>query len=273
MVMIDSWQIVTQCLETDAYACHIHDCCELLYVYDGQLEIQVRGACYVLTPNQLAIISHLEVHSVTPLEFPYARIGFHIAEDSLARLGIPPWLSCALTHRQTAPFHKTDLTGQEEIVQLIHMLHKENHAAFPAREDMQGVLVHALLLLLYRTQPQNFQYICADTQMEEARVYIEEHFAENYSVEALARRYYLSESHFIVRFKEHTGYTPQKYRKLCRMAHARYLLVEGNWSLSVIAENCGFSDLNGFVRSFRETMQMTPGQFREKFRGKKEMEL
>lgn len=272
-MMIDSWQIVTQCAEKDAYACHIHDCCELLYVYEGRLEIQVGDMQYILSPNQLAIISPFEVHSVTPLEFPYARIGFHIAAESLVRLGIPPWLSCALTHRQTAPFHKTDLTGQEEIVHLIRMLHKENHGDVVNREDMQGVLLHALLLSLQRTQPQAFQYSSTDTQMEEARAYIEEHFSVNYSVEMLARRYYLSESHFIVRFKEYTGYTPQKYRKLCRMVYARRLLVEKDCSLRTIADNCGFSDLNGFVRSFRETMQMTPGQFRERFSGKKEREL
>ncbi|MBQ8751749.1 MAG: helix-turn-helix transcriptional regulator, partial [Clostridia bacterium] len=196
-----------------------------------------------------------------------------IDSKSLSRLGIPPWLSSALIHRQTWPFHRVDLTEQPEVIRLLCDLHEENGADRPAREDMLGVLLHTLLLRLYRLQPQSFRHTAGDTRMEEARLYIETHFADSFSIEELARRYYLSPSHFIARFGEYTGYTPQKYRKLCRMAHARYLLTEGDRSLSAIAESCGFSDLNSFVRSFRETMQITPGQYRELARGKKEPEL
>ena len=273
MVSLNMWQDTTRQEGEDISAFHIHDHCELLYICEGQVEMQIGDAAYTLSPHQLAIVSPLEVHSLVPLKVPYTRIGLHIGGESLSRLGIPPWLSSALLHRQERPFHRLDLSEHPEVARLLCELYEENRADRPAREDMLGVLLHTLLLRLYRVQPQSFRHTAGDTRMEEARLYIETHFADSFSIEELARRYYLSPSHFIARFGEYTGYTPQKYRKLCRMAHARYLLTEGDRSLSAIAESCGFSDLNSFVRSFRETMQITPGQYRELARGKKEPEL
>ena len=99
--------------------------------------------------------------------------------------------------------------------------------------------------------------------MEKAKKYIEEHITDFTSVEEMAKEFYLTPSHFIVRFKKYTGYTPQKYYNMCRMVKARQLLSDAQNPLSYVAEQCGFSDLNSFVRAFRQTMKVTPGKFRE----------
>jgi len=131
---------------------------------------------------------------------------------------------------------------------------------------MLGVLFHTLLLYLYRLAPERFHQTTGDLLMEEVRQGMEENFTDPFSVRELADRYYMTPSHFIVRFKKYTGYTPLNYRQRCRIAHARRLLLRGNLGLGDIAEQCGFADLNSFVRSFREAMHISPGQFRKQAR-------
>ena len=97
---------------------------------------------------------------------------------------------------------------------------------------------------------------------EEAKRYLDKNFAENISVNELAKSFFLTPSHFIVRFKKYTGYTPCQYKGMRRLEKARALLADSRLTLGEIAEKCGYSDLNSFVRSFRQAMNVTPGQFR-----------
>ena len=49
------------------------------------------------------------------------------------------------------------------------------------------------------------------THLEEIIAYINEHFAEKFSVEELAAKAGLSQYHFIRVFKKETGFTPHEY--------------------------------------------------------------
>ena len=241
---------------------HIHDSCEFLYLQQGEVEVQAGGKHFLLRPQHLLIVSRLEVHMLTPLQFPYTRIGLNIDYNALGRIGIPPYLFSVMMNHKKGSCHLFDVRNNPEIGRLMEDICREEAEERPEKQEMLGVLLHTLLLHLYRLKPEQFQAGSSDALMEEARQYIINHFADCSSVQEMAAGYYLTPSHFILRFKKHTGYTPQKYRKLCRMAHARNLLLEDKLELSEIAERCGFSDVNGFVRCFRETMNITPGRFR-----------
>lgn len=262
MEWLTAWNSTMTAIEQGYVVSHIHDACEFLYLQQGEAEMQVGDQCYLLRPQHLMIVSRLEVHKLTPLQLPYTRIGLNIDCSALGRIGIPPFLSAVMMNHGNGSCHLFDLRNSPQIGQLMEEIYREKVNEQPEKQEMLGVLLHTLLLHLYRLNPERFQAGSGDALMEEARQYIINHFADFSSVQEMAAGYYLTPSHFILRFKKYTGYTPQKYRKLCRMAHARHLLLEDKLELSEIAERCGFSDVNGFVRCFRETMNITPGRFR-----------
>ena len=241
---------------------HIHDKCELLYLVEGSADMRIGNAKYTLLPNSLAIIGALEPHDLTPTAFPYTRIGMHIDVSLLDSIGIPSTLSAVLKEHTEEFCHVIRLQENDGTEKLAREIFEEYIGKDEMSEKLASMLFHQLLIQLYRSHPESFPTPDKDGEMEEAKRYLDKHFADGISVNELASMFFLTPSHFIVRFKKYTGYTPCKYKGLCRLNRARLLLTDRRLTLGEIAEMCGYADLNSFVRSFRQAMNVTPGQFR-----------
>ena len=263
MDLIKCWDTTAKEATNAPTPFHIHDCCELLYICQGTVDAKIVEKPYTLKPGQLVIISPLEGHSIIPIGFPYKRMGLHVNPNQLKLTGVSPVITSALERHPPEWNHVFDLNQLPKSVELIEEIILESKKNLPQKEEMQRILFEQLLLLLYRQFPDRFFKSTDDSVIEEARREIESNPENFISVKEMAEKYYYTPSHFIVRFKKHTGYTPQKYYNLCRMVKARRLLLDTSLTLSVISDMCGFSDLNSFVRCFRSTMNITPGKFRE----------
>ena len=241
---------------------HIHDRCELLYLIEGSAEMNIGNAKYTLTPQSLAIVGALEPHDLKPTSYPYTRIGMHIDTSLLDSIGIPSSLSAILKGHTEDFCHVISLSEATGAEKLSREIFDEYMGRDEMSDKLASLLFHELLIKIRRLHPESFPAPDNDSEMAEAKRYLDKHFAEDISVNDLAGRFFLTPSHFIVRFKKHTGYTPCKYKGVRRLEHARTLLADRNLTLGEIAEMCGYADLNSFVRSFRQAMNVTPGQFR-----------
>jgi len=259
---LKTWKITSQHLDAEYSAFHIHEYCEILYVQKGKVRINTADKTYILNSGEMTIFAPMEQHSVVLLESPYERIGMHIDCDLLQQKGIGPVLMSALNHYPEERNGVIELTDNSKLSGLLEQINEEAKSIFPKSEEMTEVLFHHFLLQLYRNRPDCFRTSAGDKLMDEAKKYIESNIDNLPQISRIAGMYYLTPSHFISRFKNHTGYTPKKYCNLLRMAKARCLLKETELSLSEIAEKCGFSDLNGFVRTFRQSTGISPGKFR-----------
>ena len=74
--------------------------------------------------------------------------------------------------------------------------------------------------------------------------------------------YYISLFYLSHSFKKLTGYSPKQYLLLTRMSYARELLITTDTAVKVITDQCGFNDVNNFIRVFKREYQMTPKQYR-----------
>ncbi len=94
--------------------------------------------------------------------------------------------------------------------------------------------------------------------------YIREHLTERIPVDTLSQKAYLSRNIFFKWFREQFGLTPGEYITRERIRLARQLLADEKNTLSQISFQCGFNDLNYFVRTFKKSEGLTPGAYREK---------
>ena len=102
--------------------------------------------------------------------------------------------------------------------------------------------------------------------IRELQVWILEHLSQDLSVEALARRMAMSPRHFNRVFGRATGLTPAKYVEELRLDAARTHLEQGREGIEEIALATGFSNALGLRRAFERTLQVTPSEYRSRFR-------
>lgn len=91
--------------------------------------------------------------------------------------------------------------------------------------------------------------------------YIQQHLSSRISVDLLSRKAYLGRNHFFKWFKEQLGITPLEYINQERIRLAKQLLTDKNNSISEVSLQCGFNDVNYFVRLFKKTEGITPGAY------------
>lgn len=98
--------------------------------------------------------------------------------------------------------------------------------------------------------------------MERLADYVEYHFAEKITLQDLCDAVYLTPQHLCRVFRKCTGMRPMEYIRHQRMDAARKLLRTTGYTISEIAQLCGFEETNYFCRVFKEEENITPGQYR-----------
>lgn len=134
---------------------------------------------------------------------------------------------------------------------------------------IQGGLVYTLQLIKHHTlnifdqKITTFDSSILQTRISESIKYFSELFNKDISVESLAEKCGISVQYYCRLFKAQTGSTPMAYIKALRITRACELLNnEPTLNIKNIAEKCGFQSINYFNKTFKETMGMTPSQYR-----------
>lgn len=67
-------------------------------------------------------------------------------------------------------------------------------------------------------------------------------------------------------FKSSTGKTINNYVNNLRIEASKKMLLETNLHISQIADNCGFNDSKYFCKVFGKYVNLTPTEFRKKYK-------
>lgn len=98
--------------------------------------------------------------------------------------------------------------------------------------------------------------------------YIQEHLSERIAVDVLCRKAYLSRNVFFKWFKEQFGISPLEYINSSRIRLAKALLADEHNDIQSVSAQCGFSDVNYFIRVFKKLEGITPGTYQACITGK-----
>jgi transcriptional regulator GlxA family with amidase domain len=106
-----------------------------------------------------------------------------------------------------------------------------------------------------------------DTIVSRVLRYTTEHIGESFSMEELALGIGVSHRTFHRLFLRHSGITPAVFVEQVRVDHARKLLEETDAPLKTVAFNCGFRSATHMRMIFARRVNITPKQYRQRFRG------
>lgn len=92
---------------------------------------------------------------------------------------------------------------------------------------------------------------------------IHERFTEKISLSDIATDVHANPTYLSRKFHEEVGISFSEYLNLYRIRTAKRLLLDKpNWTISDVAENCGFSSQNYFSTLFRKVEGRSPKEFR-----------
>lgn len=106
----------------------------------------------------------------------------------------------------------------------------------------------------------------ARSKIQMAIGYIQEHFAENLTINVLAEHYGMSPNYFSSMFKKEMSRSAVNYITELRINQARELLYHSELSVVDISKKVGYEDSQYFFRVFKKYLGMAPLQYREESR-------
>lgn len=166
--------------------------------------------------------------------------------------------------------HSFDYMEIKNTIQECVLLHEKSKSE-KKHENEYKILINSILTgffikvyLKFVSAP--FESAGYGSNITNACKFIEEHFRENITIDNIAHAAALSTSFTYVQFKKETGKTPHEYLTEKRLEYARFQLMFSKKTITLISEECGFSNQNYLNQIFPKKYGMTPMQYRRKFR-------
>lgn len=133
------------------------------------------------------------------------------------------------------------------------------HIGMPDILHFQSWLVDSLTVFIAETEKRNSER--ALSTIEAAKQYIEQHLAEDLSLDAVSSKVFISPKYLSKLFKEELGVTYTDYVTTRRMEQAKALIENNNMTVEQIASTVGYGTAAYFIKRFKEMYGCTPGNY------------
>jgi AraC-like DNA-binding protein len=163
------------------------------------------------------------------------------------------------------PIIKTN--AEDTVLATFSRIMQSIRANRPALQQILAGATDNLMGLIYSAQQVQPAHDPANTNaIESAIARIQNEYGRNLNMKLLARELGVSYSWFRHTFAAHTGLSPHQYLLEFRLVRARNLLAESEFSIKEIATQTGFEDEFYFSRLFRQKLNLSPSQWRNRSR-------
>ncbi|UQZ37253.1 two-component system response regulator [Paenibacillus sp. PK3_47] len=103
-------------------------------------------------------------------------------------------------------------------------------------------------------------------QLSQVKAYVEQHYADNITLESTAALVYMNPYYFSSFFKKHTGQNFKNYITEVRMGHALRLLLQTDLMVYEIAEQVGYNNARHFSDMFKKKFGRLPQEYKQSLR-------
>ena len=244
---------------------HYHDFNKVLIHLSGNTSYSIEGQTFDLQADDIVFVSAGEVHRpIFHDDSPYERIIIYISKEFLAeysREGND--LSYCFRNAMEKGSHVLRLHSFKNskvaaaVGKLTSNLGKDDYA----NELFMQVLFLEFMIELNRAAiSDEVEYIStnyAGSKIGEIIHYINEHLADDLSVDTIAGQFFLSRYYLMHTFKDETGYTIGNYISIKRLSLAQSLINSGV-AIVEAAEQAGFGTYSTFLRAYKKTYGTSP---------------
>lgn len=242
---------------------HWHNSMELLLVLSGSVHISIGSVNHELHADDMILVNCNESHELTAEHCVLAAIQIKLSMfDEKVVSAANLYFDC---NSQTRP----NDTGIRHVKRIIAQFVQAYALGGESRLLRAKSLSYALLseLITYfkvdrNEQEQNqsrYQY----ERITRIAGYINEHYAENITLQGLAEQEYLSVPYLSKFFMRMMGVNFTAYLNSLRLTHATAALTGTAQTIETIASSNGFPNTQAFVQLFKKKYGVLPSQYRK----------
>lgn len=236
---------------------HYHEFHKILLLISGNGSYSVEGTRYGLNGGEMVLVGSRCIHR-PEFQEAYERIILYISPEYIRNSST---LQCNLEHcfsgEQGHVFRIND-----NIKTLADQLEQELSTNAFGRDIAAKGLLLKLLVEIRRTQlcdPKASTSLLTpkNERISQLLRYIEDHLADELSIDLLAEQSYLSKYHLMRLFRENTGTTIHAYITDRRLLQAKDLIHAGS-SATDACFHAGFKSYSSFTRAYVKRFGTTP---------------
>lgn len=244
---------------------HYHDTYEIYLALGGKRYMFFDNICYTLQRGDIAVIKPFNIHYSQSLDSSYYdRYVINFKMDSFEPVLTRDEIYMLTQKLQACIIHLTD----EQTRRMFDLY--DNIKTYSERDGFLSdklVLFEILKLIMYIIECSDAGKAESEERIPENIVriltYINEHYADELSLDDISAAVNLSKFHMCRIFKDITGATIAEYLNNVRLTKIHSLLVNTNESLGVIAAQTGFSSSVNLARVFKKAYGVSPSEFRK----------
>ncbi len=243
---------------THRFPLHFHEEYVVGVIERGYYEFAFEGTRQQIHQGEVVLINPGEIHSGYALDdtgwqyrtfYPGATMMRQLAQEMTGK----DWQMLSL---------RSPLVRDAQLAQQLTTLHQAmEHSKTRLLKDTLLREAMSLLISKYATnQARNLLQTPDNRAVAIAQDYIQTYYADDMSLDDIARQAGLSPYHLSRIFKESLGLPPHKYLIQIRVQRAKHLLMSGI-SIGDVALQVGFADQSHLTKWFKRIVGVPPGQF------------
>lgn len=264
---------------TSNFSPHVPYDARLFYVYDGEGIIKINNEEYSMKKSSAILInSGIEYHLVKPKQsVTYIAVNFdYTFNQSGQNEPIEPDITKNYdSTRRIENVSFSDIPEFDSFIYIENMQSIESDLIKLEKEYTQKIILHELKCSSLMTNILTKCYRKLKTQMvfngngdiaNEIIAYIHDNFNQNLSNQTISEIFSYHPNYISGMIKHYTGLPLHQYLLNIKISKATEMLSEGNKSISLIAQACGFYDVCHFSRCFKNIIGMSPREYLLKYK-------
>lgn len=235
---------------------HEHEFCEILYVRSGNGTVHFQGSNLEINAGDILVYNPHVVHYESGNDLSFYFFGVHkiklenLPENYLLEKSASPVIHTG----NTAPvleFYFSQLVSEAE--------RKLYYYDDISDSLVKAILSHILRILVYGDK----NYFKTNESYMQAKKFIDENYADIRSIDDICSSLYISRFYLTHLFKEYSGVSPLKYIIQKRIDFSKELLRTTELPIGEIALRAGYVEINSFIKTFKNVVNMTPHAYRQ----------
>lgn len=253
---------------------HEHQFHEVYLFLAGDASYIVEGRTYKLQPYDILLISNGDIHcpvAAKPL-LPYECILIWIGDDlfqSLKSMGADLMICFKHAQQHGSRLFRPNKSDIDKILSFCNAIEAEQtENRFGGHIIVYSAIMQILVMLnraYFETSDARYGEVQENELVNQILAYINNHIAENLTLECIASHFYISKDYLSHQFKQFTGFSTYQYIVKKRLKTA-YNLLHSGANVSEACYQCRFNDYSNFLKVFRREFGKNPSEVRKRIR-------